>query len=216
MIRKVVGSDNKACCFGIPLLLKEDGTKFGKSEKGAIFLDANITPPFQMYQFFINQPDSEVEQLLKKFTFFSKEQIINIVEQHTSDPKLRIGQKAIAKEVLTDIHGIEVFNKCAKIADALFTNNLDSLSNEELYEGLSSANSYVVNADEINVLDALVNSGLVSSKGDARRLVEQNAISVNNTPVSDIAYNLTKANGYDNKFSYIKKGKKEYCLIEWK
>jgi tyrosyl-tRNA synthetase len=214
MIRKVVGHDNKACCFGVPLFLKEDGTKFGKSEKGAIFLDAKLTPPFAMYQFFINQPDTQVEPLLKRFTFLSKTEILKIVKEHLADPKLRIGQKTVAKEVLIDIHGVEVFNKCEKIANALFTNSLDKLLHDELYEALQGTNVIYVNKATINILDALLESGLVKSKTEARRLVEQNAVSVNNIPIVDINFAIQKVTSYDNKFSYIKKSKKDYCLIE--
>jgi tyrosyl-tRNA synthetase len=169
MIRKVIGSENKACCFSVPLLLKPDGTKFGKSESGSIYLDPKMTTPFEMYQFFFNQPDSQVEELLKKFTFLSKSEIEEICERHTKEPSTRIAQKALAQQVITDIHGNTEYKKCLKISNALYTNSLHDLTPAELYSALSGTRKF-----------------------DAQ-----------------------KSSSINKKFSYIRKGKKDYTLISF-
>jgi tyrosyl-tRNA synthetase len=107
MIRKVHGHNTPACCFSLQLLVKPDGTKFGKSESGAIFLDPEITSPYHMYQFLINQEDSMVETLMKRLTFLSPAKITAIITQHKQKPALRLAQKELAKQIVTDVHGAE-------------------------------------------------------------------------------------------------------------
>jgi tyrosyl-tRNA synthetase len=216
MIRKVVGHDNKSCCFSVPLLLKEDGTKFGKSEKGAVYLDSSITPVFEMYQFFINQPDGQVEELLKKFTFLSKEEIKKVISEHNNEPAKRIAQKELAKQVITDVHGNDEYEKCVKISTALFSGKLDSLTPNELFSALSGTNVYESNSDQVNLCDALIEAGLIKSKSEGRKLITQKAISVNGQLVNDFDFFIKKSNSIENKFSYVKKGKKDYLLVVFK
>ncbi|MDR2636476.1 MAG: tyrosine--tRNA ligase [Mycoplasmataceae bacterium] len=216
MIRKTVGFKNQSCCFSVPLLLKPDGTKFGKSEKGAIFLDKNLTSPYEMYQFFINQPDEQVEELIKKFTFLSKDEIKKIIALHNKEPFKRIAQKCLAQAVVTDIHGNDEFEKCQKISNALFNDKLNSLTTSELFSALQGVNKYTVEDSKINICDLLVNAQISKSKSDARKLIKQNAISVNSTVINDFEFTLDKSQMIDNKFSYVKKGKKDYLLVLFK
>jgi tyrosyl-tRNA synthetase len=215
MIRKVIGSENKACCFSVPLLLKQDGTKFGKSESGSIYLDPKMTAPFEMYQFFFNQPDSQVEELLKKFTFLSKAEIEGICEKHTKEPSARIAQKALAQQVITDIHGTAEYKKCLKISNALYANSLSDLTATELYSALSGTRKFNAEKNSYSIVDLLADAGICKSKSDARKLIEQKAISVNNDLVTDINLVVSKATSINKKFSYIRKGKKDYTLISF-
>ncbi|MDR2829044.1 MAG: tyrosine--tRNA ligase, partial [Mycoplasmataceae bacterium] len=216
MIRKVVGSENKACCFSVPLLLKPDGTKFGKSESGSIYLDPEMTAPFEMYQFFFNQPDSQVEELLKKFTFLKKDEIIEICEKHVKEPSARIAQKALAQQVITDIHGENEYQKCLKISNALYTNSLHDLATNELYSALSGTRKFNAEKNSYSIIELLVEAGICKSKSDARTLIEQKAIFVNNDLVTDINATVSQSNSIEGKFSYIRKGKKDYTLIDFK
>ncbi|GHU29597.1 hypothetical protein FACS1894152_7910 [Bacilli bacterium] len=126
------GDDNKACGLTINLLTKEDGTKFGKSESGAIYLDSKYTSPFAMYQFLINQPDAKVSQLLKFLTFLSKEKIEQILQKQTTEPSKRIAQRKLAECIISDVHGKKIYEDCAAIADVLYKGNIDSLSADKL------------------------------------------------------------------------------------
>ncbi|GHU31650.1 hypothetical protein FACS1894166_03490 [Bacilli bacterium] len=126
------GDDNKACGLTINLLTKEDGTKFGKSESGAIYLDSKYTSPFAMYQFLINQPDAKVSQLLKFLTFLSKDEIEQILQKQTAEPSKRIAQRKLAECIIGDVHGKKTYEDCATIADVLYKGNLDSLSVNKL------------------------------------------------------------------------------------
>jgi tyrosyl-tRNA synthetase len=214
MIRKTHGLETDACCFSIPLLLKPDGTKFGKSESGAVYLDANVTSPYVMYQFLINQPDSMIEDMLKRFTFLSKEEIEKTMKEHKEDVSKRIAQKKLGKELLIDIHSKEAYEKSLKISEALFSNKLDTLEKNDLFEALVGTNNITnINEKEINIVDLLIVANVVKSKTEARKLVEQKGIYVNNVLIDNSSIIINSKNSIDNKFSYIKKGKKDYYLI---
>jgi tyrosyl-tRNA synthetase len=215
MIRKVVGSDNKAVCFGVPLLLKPDGSKFGKSEGGSVFLDPTMTSPYKMYQFCINQPDDQIDSLLKRCTFLPKDKIIEIVEKHKLNPELRHGQKILAEQLVKDIHGEKEFNKCLKISETLFSSKFDDLTSDELFDVLKETKVFVPKNSKYNIIDILIECGICKSKSEGRKLVEQKAIHLNGNSILDANYELTKDNSIDKKFSYIQKGKKEYILIDF-
>jgi tyrosyl-tRNA synthetase len=215
MIRKTHGVDAQACCFSVALLLKADGTKFGKSESGAIYLDPTITSPYTMYQFLINQNDNDVESLLKRLTFLSKEEIEDIMNKQRAEPFKRIAQKELAKNIVIDIHGKEQYEKVLQISEALFSGDLTKLDNQTLYDALSGTNVFNISNDSINIADLLVESNICKSKSEARKLIEQNAISVNGKLINLIDTNITKADAIENKFSYIKKGKRDYTLINF-
>jgi tyrosyl-tRNA synthetase len=160
------GEENKACGLTINLLTKEDGTKFGKSEKGAIYLDPKYTSPFAMYQFLINQPDSKVEQLLKFLTFLTQEEIETILKQQASEPSKRIAQRKLAECIVSDIHGNQVYADCVTIADVLYKGNLDTLSTDNLLMWLTTLPAYEASQDSYVISDLLVNAGVTKSKSD--------------------------------------------------
>lgn len=213
-IRKTVGIENDACCFSIELLLKTDGTKFGKSESGAIYLDPSITSPYKMYQFFINQPDSMVELLLKRFTFLNEKQIQNIMSEHNSALYKRIGQNKIAEIVTSDIHGKAEMNKCKKISEALFSGKIDELSSNELLNALETV-STIKYVENLSIIEALKMLDVIKSNSEGRKLIEQGSISLNNQKIIDINKKIEKTDFIDNKYCYLKKGKKDYYLIKY-
>jgi tyrosyl-tRNA synthetase len=213
MVRKLYGDNNEACGLTITLLTKSDGTKFGKTENGAIYLDKKYTSPFTMYQFLYNQADGDVEKLLKFFTLLKKEEIVNVIERHKREPFKRLAQQELAKIVVSDIHGDKEYKRCLQISEAFFKGNLESLSNDDLYNALTSVDSFNANEASYNIIDLLVACNVCKSKSEARTLLESNAISINNQLVNKFDTIISKIHSINNKFSYIKKGKKNYFLI---
>ena len=204
LIRKK--SQKEAYAFTMPLLTKSDGTKFGKTNGKAIWLDINKTSAYEMYQFFINSEDAKVIDYLKFLTFLSKEEIEALEEKNNTQPHLREAHKALAKEVITFIHGEEAYNDAIRTSEALFANGGDD-SNMPTTEIDAST---LVN-DEINVLDLLVNVNLLPSKGEGRRLIQQGGLLVNNEKVTNIGLMITKAELVEG--VKIKKGKKVYHKV---
>ena len=139
LIRKIHGAEATAYGVTVPLFTKSDGTKFGKTEGGAIWIDPKKTSPYAFYQFWINTPDNDVIRELKQFTFLSKEEIETLEESFVKEPHLRAAQKALAKEMTTMIHGEEAYNQAVKMSEALFSGKIADLTKEEieiLFEGL--------------------------------------------------------------------------------
>lgn len=218
LVRKCFGDDNQALGITLNLLTKADGTKFGKSEKGAIYLDSSLTTPYAMYQFLINQTDADVEKLLLALTFIPVEEINQVILEHQKVPHLRLAQQLLAKTIVSDIHGIDAANEAIKISQLFFNNQLDQLDHKTLKTCLSSVPSFNAELDEYNILDLLVNLQVCPSKSNARTLVTAKSISVNNQVIDDINFTVSKADalGTNENFSYLKKGKKNYYLVNWK
>jgi tyrosyl-tRNA synthetase len=213
VIRKIFGDENNACGLTINLLTKADGTKFGKTETGAIFLDANRTSPFTMYQYLYNQTDADVEKLLNFCTLLKKEKINQIITQHKKEPYKRIAQKKLAECVVSDVHGKLEYAKCLKISDALFNGQIETLSNVEIKQALEVAPSINVNASSLNIIDLLIEAKVCVSKSEARHLIESKAISVNDKVIGGFDVLITKEHAINKSFSYIRKGKKNYFLV---
>lgn len=215
MIRKVVGDDNTAVGMTMNLLTNSEGKKFGKSEKGAIYLDKNLTSPYEMYQYLINQSDEDVIKLLKVFTLLSKEEIEAIEAQHLADPKARIAQNALANWVLTDIHGEAELKNVIEISQKLFKGDIHDMKASDLKAAFQTVPTAVVNENEYNILDFLVQAQVVSSKTQARELVTTNAILINGLKVNDVDFTVTKSDAFDQEFTVIRKGKKNYFIAKW-
>lgn len=172
LIRKILGKE--AYGFTMPLILDKQGKKFGKSEGNALWLDKEKTSPYKIYQYLINSDDTKVEEYLKVFTFLSKEEIESIMEEHNKAPELRLAQKTLAFEVVKDLHGIEEAQIARQTSIDIFSGKM----NDEMP-------TKKVSSSEINILDLLVSTNLSPSKSEARRLVTQGGIKVNNEKVSD-------------------------------
>ena len=195
----------------MPLVLDANGVKFGKTEGNALWLDKNKTSSYELYQYLINSSDICVIDYLKKLTFLTKEEIEKIEIEHNKAPELRIAQEALAREVITFLHGSEEYEKAKKISKALFTDEIKTLDAKTLKDNFKDVPSFIINED-INIIDLLVNNKICSSKREARELVNGNAISINNDKITDENYLVTKHSAIDKEVVIIKKGKKKYFL----
>ena len=209
LIRKLTGKD--AYAFTMPLILDATGKKFGKSEGNALWLDINKTSSYEMYQYLINTDDSKVYEYLKVFTFLTPEEIDEIMLKQNENPHLRIAQKALAKEIITDLHGKEEFNKALNISECLFSDRIWELSASEIIDSIKDIPKFNVNSDEL-LLDVLVNNKVVSSKREAREMISAGAISINGKKETSLEKNITKKDAIEDKVLLIKKGKKNYFL----
>jgi tyrosyl-tRNA synthetase len=209
LIRKKTGDE--AYAFTMPLLTKSDGTKFGKTNGKAIWLDKEKTSPYEMYQFFINTEDSKVIDYLKFLTFLSKEEILELEKKNNEAPHLREAHKALAHEVIKFLHGEEAYQEAVKISDALFSGDIKSLSAKEIEMGFGDLPSIEANGQTL--IQALTEAGLASSNREARQFIQSGAVSVNGEKVTDMNFLMVKENAIEEKFIVIRRGKKLYALV---
>lgn len=215
LIRKKHGADVE--CYGLtmPLITKADGTKFGKSESGTVWLDKHKTSAYEMYQFLVNSEDEKVIDYLKKLTFLSKEEIDALEEKVKTEPHFREAQKTLAKEVVTFLHGEEEYNKALKITNALFKGNIKELDAGELQDALKGFEATEI-ADELTLTDTLVQAGIASSKREAREWINQGSIQINGDKVKDVEFIVSSKNAISKGRTLIKKGKRNYFVISQK
>lgn len=212
LIRKLHGNDIKCYGFTVPLVTRADGSKFGKSEKGeALWLDKNRTSSYELYQYFINTEDVKVIDYLKKLTFLSKEEIEKLEQSLKEKPELREAQKALAKEIITFLHGEEEYKKALNISECLFSDKIWNLKADEIIESIKDVPTFEVLENTL-LLDLLVDNKIVASKREAREMVSAGAVSINNTKVTDLEKVITKSDAIENKVLLIKRGKKNYYL----
>ena len=215
LIRKKHGADVE--CYGLtmPLITKADGTKFGKSETGTVWLDKNKTRAYEMYQFLVNSEDAKVIDYLKKLTFLNKEEIDALEEKVKTEPHKREAQKALAKEVVTFLHGEEEYEKALKITNALFRGNIQELNAEELGDALKGFEKKEVE-DNLLLPDCLVQAGIASSKREAREWINQGSIQINGEKQTSVEFVVSSANAIHDKDTLIKRGKRNYYVITHK
>ena len=199
--------------FGMtmPLVLDSNGVKFGKTEGNALWLDKNKTSSYELYQYLINSDDACVIDYLKKLTFLSKEEIENIEKEHEECPEKRIAQKALAREVITFLHGSEEYDKSLKMSEVLFSGNVSSLSASEIELCFKGVPSFDITED-ITLMDMLVNNNICSSRREAREFLGNNAISINGNTVNDESIIINKSIAIDEKVVVVRRGKKKYFL----
>ncbi|MBE9428226.1 tyrosine--tRNA ligase [Staphylococcus warneri] len=215
LMRRMYGQ-TEAYGLTIPLVTKSDGKKFGKSESGAIWLDADKTSPYEFYQFWINQSDEDVIKFLKYFTFLSKEEIDQLEQSKEEAPHKREAQKALAENVTRFIHGEDALNDAIRISQALFSGDLKSLSAKELKEGFKDVPQVELSKDTTNIIDALIETGIGSSKRQAREDVNNGAIYINGERQQDVNYELTDEDKIEGAFTIIRRGKKKYFMVNYK
>lgn len=205
LVRKKLGKE----VYGMvmPLVTDSSGVKFGKTEGNALWLDKNKTSSYELYQYLINLEDVMIIDYLKKLTFLTKEEIEEIELKHKEKPELREAHKILAREIITDLHGSEEYEKAVRISEALFKNDLKNLSIEEIEEGFKNVQSFDINED-ILLIDLLVNNKICSSKREAREFISNNAISINVEKINDLEYLVSDKDYLNNKYIIIKKGKK--------
>ncbi len=216
LIRKMSPEGSKAFGLTIPLVTKADGTKFGKTEGGAVWLDPEKTSPYEFYQFWINTSDADVVKYLKFFTFLSKEEIEELEKAVQEEPHLRKAQKALGEEMTRLIHGEDALQQAIRISSALFSGDIQSLTGSEIKQGFKDVPSFTYEqGSSLNIVELLVNAGIVQSKRQAREDVTNGAISVNGIRVSELEYTLDDKDRIDGEFTVIRRGKKKYFLIKY-
>lgn len=215
LIRKTV-EDAKAFGLTIPLVTKSDGTKFGKTEGGTIWLDKEKTSPYEFYQFWINTDDRDVVRYLKYFTFLSKEEIENLETEIQNAPEKRLAQKTLAEEVTKLVHGEAALEQAVKISAALFSGSISELSAEEIRQGFKDVPSYEFEGeDEVSLVDLLVMSKISPSKRQAREDIGNGAIYVNGERIQEVEAVLSEQHRIEDQFTVIRRGKKKYFLIKY-
>ncbi|HGA1259320.1 tyrosine--tRNA ligase [Streptococcus suis] len=209
-------ADKSGHVMTVPLITDSTGKKFGKSEGNAVWLDADKTSPYEMYQFWLNVMDDDAVRFLKIFTFLSLDEIAEIEKQFDAARHERLAQKILAKEVVTLVHGEEAYNQALNITEQLFAGNIKNLSAKELKQGLSNVPNYAVQAeDNLNIVELLVTSGIVNSKRQAREDVQNGAIYVNGERVQDLDYTLSDSDKIDGELTVIRRGKKKYSVLKF-
>ena len=202
LIKKKTGKD--AYAFTMPLVLDRFGNKFGKSEGNALWLDENKTSSYELYQYLINVDDEMVIDYLKIFTFLSVEEILELERKHKENPELREAHKALAHEIIRDLHGEESYLEAVRISESLFSGDIKNFTSKEVEMAFKGLDSFDVSEDA-NVVDLLVNSGVCSSKREAREFIT-------NDRVTDLEFVLTKDKCIDSKYVVIRRGKKKYYI----
>jgi tyrosyl-tRNA synthetase len=213
LIRKKEGSDVEVYGLTMPLITKADGTKFGKSETGTVWLDPAKTSPYALYQFLINTEDAKVIEYLKKLTFLSREEIEGLEEELKTAPHLRSAQKALASEVVRDLHGQQALDSAMLITQALFSGKLEALNEAERKEAVKDMDKISVASGKLE--DLLIAAGIASSKRAARELIKGNSIAINGIKKTDPNLEITPADAYVDDVLVLKKGKKNYYALQF-
>ena len=219
LIRRIDGG--KGYALTCPLITKADGTKFGKSEGGNIWLDAERTSPYKFYQYWLNTSDADAEKYIKIFTFLSREEIESLIREHQESPHLRVLQKRLADEITEMVHSREDLDHAVQASDILFgkstSDDLKKLNEKtflDVFEGVPQAE---ITREEIeNGLDMIgalaAKTGFLASNGEARRELKQNSISVNKEKVGE-DYTITTSDLINNKYVLLQRGKKNYFVL---
>jgi len=218
LIRRKAGGE--AFAFTCPLMTKSDGGKFGKTEKGNVWLDAEKTSPYQFYQFWLNAADSDAEKWIKIFTFLDKEAIHSIIEKHKENQSARELQKTLAKTITIFVHGEDGYNKAIETTQKLFdaqNASADSLSADDL-ENMEGVIKFEFPAEKIkagiDIVSFLAETGSFPSKGEARKMIQSGGVSINRNKVNEVAMLINSSLLLHEKYILIQKGKKSYYLVK--
>ena len=209
LIRKSTGDEVYG--FTMPLVTDSQGNKFGKSEGNALWLDKEKTSSYELYQFFVNVEDSMVIDYLKIYTFLSKEEIEELDERNKAHPELREAHKALAREIITFLHGKEEYEKAVDLADHLFNNKFKDLSKKDI-EDLFKGQEIKEVEEGINLVELVNNMGIAKSKREAREFIEAGAISINGEKVTDLEKVIDKEMFIESTYIVVKRGKKNYYI----
>lgn len=209
-------ADKTGHVMTVPLITDATGKKFGKSEGNAVWLDADKTSPYEMYQFWLNVMDDDAVRFLKIFTFLSLDEIAEIEKEFNAARHERLAQKILAREVVTLVHGEEAYKESLKITEQLFAGNIKSLSAKELKQGLNNVPNYAVQEyDNRNIVEMLVAAKISPSKRQAREDVQNGAIYINGERIQDLDYTLSDDDKIDNELTVIRRGKKKYFVLTY-
>ena len=216
LIHKIEGPETKVYGLTIPLMLKADGTKFGKTAGGAVWLDPKKTSPYEFYQFWINQDDRDVVKYLRYFTFLSKEEIDDLAEKVQKEPWKREAQRRLAEEVTKFVHGEKAVEEAQRITKALFSGDVADLSVEEIEQGFKNMPSVDVENKKENIVIWLTDNGIEPSRRQARQDISNGAIRINGEKVTDLEAEVDPSAHFDGKFVIVRRGKKHYFLARVK
>ena len=216
LIRKVEGAEARAYGLTIPLMLKSDGTKFGKSAGGAVWLDPEKTTPYEFYQFWLNQDDRDVIKYIKYFTFLEKEEIEALEVSVQEEPHKRQAQKRLAEEVTRFVHGEAALQDALKITNALFTGDVQQLNADEIEQGFKNMPTFESEKVEQNLATWLVDLGIEPSRRQSREDIQNGAISINGEKITDLEYVWTPEQSFEGCFVLVRRGKKKYFLVKLK
>ena len=211
-VKKKEGEKCPCQVFSVKLICDSNGKKFGKSEKGALFLDPSMTSPFNIYQYFINVADNDVGRYLYIFDDRPLEELDAIVAEHMQAPEKRMGQKTLAYSVTSLVHGKEAADECVKMTEAIFSGDFKNLKEQSLLDLASSLDAIEVEPG-MNLVDALIATKLASSKREAREFLKGNAVSLNGEKGVDPNMILDGSNALDGKVFFLKRGKKNNAAI---
>lgn len=214
LIRKKVGSEAKAFGLTIPLMLKADGTKFGKTANGTIWLDPHKTTPFEFYQFWANTDDRDVINHLKILTFLTKEEIEALEKKVQTEPHKCEAQRVLAEEMTKFVHSEEILIQAQKITTMLFSGDVRSLTASEIEQGFKDMPTFRASREVKNIVDWLVDLGIEPSKRQAREDILNGAIFMNGEKVTNLDMQVTADNSFDGRFIIVRKGKKNYSLVK--
>ena len=209
LIRKSTGDEVYG--FTMPLVTDSQGKKFGKSEGNALWLDKTKTSSYKLYQFFVNVEDSMVIDYLKIYTFLSKEEIEEYAKKNAEHPELREAHKALAREIITFLHGKEEYERAEKLAQSLFNNEFKNLTKQDIADLFDEQDMKNVESN-IGIVDMVVNVGAASSKREAREFISSGAVSINGEKITDNTITISDDMFIDNTYIIIKRGKKNYYI----
>jgi tyrosyl-tRNA synthetase len=219
LIRRKAGGE--AFAFTCPLLTKSDGSKFGKSEKGNIWLDESKTSPYSFYQFWLNTADADAERFLKVFTFLSEKEISDLVDQHRGNEHQRILQKKLAEELTTFVHSKSDYEFAVKASSILFNNDtaqvLKELNEDQLLQVMEGVPSVEIEKNRLNNLDLitlLADTKILPSKGEAKKMLAGGGIFINKEKVNSVDEKIATGQLLNDKYLLIQKGKKNYYLLK--
>ena len=213
LIRKKTGKE--AYAFTMPLVLDKYGKKFGKSEGNALWLNEEKTSSYELYQYLINVDDEMVIDYLKIFTFLNKEEIETLEKKNKEHPELREAHKALAKEIITDLHGENSYNEAVEISEALFSGDIKNLNSKEIEMAFKGLTPHIIN-EEKNIVDLLVEASICSSKREAREFINNSSITLNGEKIENQEFIVNKNVSIEQKYAVIRRGKKKYYIISFK
>ena len=212
LIRKSEGSEAEAEAMTCHLLLRSDGKKFGKSEKGALFLNADLTSPYQLYQYFYNVPDADAVKYMKVLTFMTPEEINKVEIEHLANPGARIGQKTLAYAVVSTVHGQDKADEAKMMSEVLFKGDISSLNKKQIEEIFGDLTVEV--EGDLMLEDLLIKVGAASSKREAREFARGNSVLVNGNKETDPTKVIAKADSLFETYTVLRRGKKNYYLVK--
>ncbi|WP_281658336.1 tyrosine--tRNA ligase [Halobacillus sp. Cin3] len=217
LLRRSTAGDEEVEAYGltVPLITKADGSKFGKTAGGAVWLDPEKTSPYEFYQFWINADDRDVIRYLKVFTFLDMDEIAALEKEVQERPEKRVAQRRLAEEMTKLVHDEKALQQAERISEALFSGDIKALSGEEIEQGFKDVPSFTSESKDSQLLDLLVNAGISPSKRQAREDISNGAIYINGERNQDLKHTIQQEERIEDRFTIIRRGKKKYFLIRY-